>query len=393
MIKSNFVKYILFILIILSVIFPLGVYIGIPIALVITIASGKSKKLLDAFRGQHFLLLLALCMIMSTLFSKMWLSSALVDVVIILQIILYLLLVIEFKEADTTKLFKLLNLICIIACVYGLYQIFSGRISVSSSWADMAKFGILKRIYSTLYNPNIFAGYLVLHLSFSIARLSKIGRDKLTQLSAVLASICLILTYSRGGFIALVAAVLCIYLFIRNKRLIVYLLVMGIAFYAINRFGALNRTNIAIVSQDSSFIYRTYIWKTAFDIFKNSPLFGNGIGTLWYFLYRNSPYLNGYVLHAHNMLLQIAAEMGILGLGAFTFYIIKSVQNAFCLFRRYRQEREAYLPIGFLSGITAVLAYGMVDAVWLMPSLSVVLVVYYSLYKIYEGSFSARSLS
>ena len=97
--------------------------------------------------------------------------------------------------------------------------------------------------------------------------------DVLLSMNIILSSICLLLTYSRGGFAAFGTAVLVLCLLKeKNKGLYIYLAAMAAAFFLLNSTGPNNRADLGSVYQDSSSLYRLEIWKAALNMFLNSPI-------------------------------------------------------------------------------------------------------------------------
>lgn len=365
----------------MSVLLPAAAYLGVLAALILLIEARKSRQFLGKITESRSALPMFLCIVLSVMFSRAILLSLGAGVLIGLNLALYFILAVEFENMDWRLCYRLLNITCILASIYGLYQFFSGNININASWVDKQAFGELVRIYSTLSNPNVFAGYLALNLSFSIAKFKGIWEDKLLTLSILLSSICLLLTYSRGGFAAFCAAMLTLYLLKRRKGVLVYLFTVIALFALINTTGNLNRADVAIVYKDSSSLYRLEIWKSAVQMFLKRPILGNGIGTTWYFLSGGSDKLFKIVLHSHNIFLQVAAEMGAAGLAAFIYLIVKNIMDGCKILGELGESEEAAVVEGFLAGIAGIIVHGMVDAVIFIPTLSLILVGYFALYK------------
>lgn len=74
-------------------------------------------------------------------------------------------------------------------------------------WVDPKQFPDIKvRVFSTLVNPNILAGYLVLVIAYSTAFFNQTKAYKKWRLvfldTGILAALCLLYTYSRGNWVA-----------------------------------------------------------------------------------------------------------------------------------------------------------------------------------------------
>lgn len=86
---------------------------------------------------------------------------------------------------------------------------------------------------------------------------------------------------------------------------------------------------------------------------KDNPLIGVGLGN---FRYRYPEYMlkaKEHFLHAHNVFLQIAVEMGIPGLLAFLWLLFLFFKDIF--FQRQEDKYLKVVSIGFCAGIIAIL--------------------------------------
>ena len=75
------------------------------------------------------------------------------------------------------------------------------------------------------------------------------------------------------------------------------------------------------VSIDSGISIRGYLISSSLDVFRDYPIFGAGLGTI-----RNNNYMQ---LVTHNSYVQIAAEIGIIGLLLFIAIIFISFRNLY----------------------------------------------------------------
>lgn len=198
------------------------------------------------------------------------------------------------------------------------------------------------RVYGTFGQPNPFAGYLNIPLSIAIT-LVLLGSNWKTRILAGLAVISLgyaeYLTQSRGGEIAISIAVIFI-VFLGFPRLralkgpifiaalvIVELFLAGvIPQHVLNPvYKILGLTQISFTSPsaaDYSTAERLAHWFAGIHMFLDHPWLGVGIG--------NYPdvYQNYYITifvnslgHAHNYYINIAAEMGAIGLTVFLLFL------------------------------------------------------------------------
>lgn len=188
----------------------------------------------------------------------------------------------------------------------------------------------------TMPNENVAASYILIGLMAAISYLffsSGASRRKkaLGIVSVLLLSAALALSRSRGVLIALLVAcgALSKLKFKKWGVISVFLTVLGIlAFFPVPVFDAVFKINIPYSYR------RLYIWQSAWEIMKDHPWFGWGLGNFGLAFPRyNLPSLDtvlrfGKVTRfAHNEFLQVATEMGLPAMilyGAIIGYIIKT---------------------------------------------------------------------
>lgn len=108
---------------------------------------------------------------------------------------------------------------------------------------------------------------------------------------------------------------------------------------------------------------RSNMWKTGWSIFMRHPVIGNGINTFFehYKNERDDEYKHVSGSYAHNCYLQMAADIGALGLISFIalvmFVIIKNTADAL----KNLSELKNALRFGLALGLIAFLAHAFVD--------------------------------
>lgn len=211
--------------------------------------------------------------------------------------------------------------------LYGIYQYAHMLTLHEAEWVDNTAFPLLKRrMYSTLYNPNLYSSFLLMMMgaaaSMSIWTRHAWHRMGYIILFAAL-GLCLILTYSRGAWLS-VAALVFFFGLVWNKRLwLLFLLVpIVLLFY---HGGVTNRLlSIFYHSEaDTSVSMRLDMWYGAVEMIIEHPLLGIGWGAFKfvYPVYNELIQQAGIMIfHAHNMFLNIWAETGILGFACFLWF-------------------------------------------------------------------------
>ncbi len=270
--------------------------------------------------------------------------------------------------------------------VIGILQYFTDSLIGADAWIDAEMFeDISGRVVSTLENPNMLAEYLILLLPLAAAQLLTC-RQRQYRTAAFFASClvlgCIVLTWSRGAWLGLLAGLL-LFLLIWNRRTI-YLILAGAAAVPflpavlpasiVSRFSSIG--NIA----DTSTSYRVNIWRGTLRMLRDYWVSGIGIGEApWYLVYpRYSLAAIETAPHAHNLYLQILTELGVVGLALLLILLFLYFQNTFTYCRELSLARpefpgpdagrettalrlEAAAP---MCGIFAVLIQGLTDYSW-----------------------------
>jgi tetratricopeptide (TPR) repeat protein/O-antigen ligase len=125
------------------------------------------------------------------------------------------------------------------------------------------------------------------------------------------------------------------------------------------------RMEAAFETEKGSVLARKVIWAGALPMIRARPIFGSGIGTFSiYFPRFRDPATAGKImpntLHAHSEYLEIAAEMGVVGLGVFLWMIGAFVWETARKIGHARDEFQAAALAGLLAGCAAILVQATV---------------------------------
>ena len=272
----------------------------------------------------------------------------------------------------------------LVTCVIGIRQLY-GDSSELASWADPNSVADgTVRIYSTLENPNLLAGYLLPVLPLALVALLRWpGRArKLFALTAlVLGVVALVLTFSRGAWMGLVAeaAVISLLLAVRAtrawpllwRRLFPLLLLTGGAALLVVLVTQVEPLRVRVMSlvagrQDSSNNFRINVWLAALDMVQARPWLGIGPGNdafnQIYPLFQQ-PKFNA--LSAYSIPLELAVEAGIPGLLAGIGLLLASLRSATSL---WRSDSCFSLPaLAAIAVIVGLTVQGLTDTIFFRP--------------------------
>jgi putative inorganic carbon (HCO3(-)) transporter len=281
--------------------------------------------------------------------------------------------------------------ISLIVSVYGLRQWFFGAKALAT-WVDpespLAK---TTRVYSYLGNPNLLAGYLlpavILSLVAIVAWPGWIRKSLALTMFVVNAAV-LILTFSRGGWIALLVELLTIAVllfywwsieipkFWRTWFLpillgtVVGLLIIGLIFVEPFR---VRIVSIFADRKDSSNNFRKNVWESVFQMIRDRPIIGIGPGhgafNKVYPLYQHPKFT---ALSAYSVFLETIVETGFLGFTCFMWLIVVALNTGYLQLSRLRKTKnmEGLWLMGAIAAIIGLLTQGLFDTVFYRPEVN-----------------------
>lgn len=204
-------------------------------------------------------------------------------------------------------------------------------------------------------DPNVFCLYLVIAfylgagLLFSDPGLRPARRGALIGCLVVLLG-AIIMTQSRGGFLALAGSIV-VYILLQPRKgrglaflafaVAVFLLIAPDKYW--NRMRTLRRP-----WSDPSLSGRMYEFRASVRMIQKNPLLGVGVGNFDtdYVFYSQDP--RRYPRVAHNLYLQVAAETGAVGAVAFAALAIHTLLGYLGLFRRLRaRDPDRLMPLAY----------------------------------------------
>jgi putative inorganic carbon (HCO3(-)) transporter len=231
------------------------------------------------------------------------------------------------------------------------------------------------RVMSLFHNPNSFGAWLIVVIPVLLTGMLSMPRHirkmadryrrfavipwaALLSLTAVLL-LCLILTYSRGAWIALFFAIVFLCLFWRKQMLMIAALCLLIIFSASIPKGFI-RDRMTSITSFASETNRAVLWQEAAGIISEYPLTGCGFNN-YTLVGPNHKLEGGGGYYPHNSYLHLAAETGLIGLGAFLWIIFVLFRNSLSNLRNINDEFYNSVLAGLLAGLFGFLAQSFVD--------------------------------
>lgn len=251
----------------------------------------------------------------------------------------------------------------------GIAQKFLG-VTAEGIWVDPAQFPDLKvRVYSTLVNPNILAGYLVLVIAYAAAFFNVFRKNNRLRIgflvTGILAALCLLYTYSRGNWLAC-AVMLLVYCVLFYRKAFLPIMAGGAVALFVGGNAVMQRLASITSGQDTSAALRLAYLHCTKMIIEDFPM---GVG--WYgyrFIY---PEYNYYLAdtsvimyHCHNIFLNVLAELGWQGFIVFMAVWAMFVYNGWQLAFKGRVPWLRAIGQGYILATIGIAVGGLTDHVY-----------------------------
>ncbi len=265
----------------------------------------------------------------------------------------------SLTNKEKTKIIRTFILSGFIIGLLTIYQYFFGfqhlldyaiRQGITNQFA--LDYIVRKRVFFPFVTPNALAGYLIM-----IIPLTLISRQTILLLIPLILG--LFLTQSLGALLSLFLGTI-IYFYLRGKfkkrRLFIILGLLALAgFIFITRMG----TQKEHFQLSFSTAMRLSYWRETIQLIKSHPFIGAGPGN---FDLADSRY-------AHNSYLQLWAETGILGIGAF-IWLLFSIFRAVSKNTNYRGEKNTNICLYTASIIF--LMHNFIDFTFFLPEIALI---------------------
>ena len=221
----------------------------------------------------------------------------------------------------------------VLVVLYGIYQFVFGIDISAMKWVDGEAFPELrKRVFSTWENPNILAGYLDIIICLAFGLFTKAdSRAKRILLGTfmVAAAACLAMTYARGACLV-IAVIFLVYGMFKDWRVLLGCAVVGGILLLADPV-LYERLTSVFTKVDTSAEMRLAFWESTVAMIQDHPFLGIGWGAYWMVYPEYDFYLQGAdirIVHAHNLYLNYAAEIGIPGALAFLWFFFGTMFSA-----------------------------------------------------------------
>jgi O-antigen ligase len=316
------------------------------------------------FDSADFLVLLILLLQISSAFTGYGRAVDALTAALLTSIWFFARRFLNEKNEKSFVFFSSLSLF--IVSVIGVGQYLFGMAELR--WVDASRFGdIGGRVTSLFSNPNILAVYLLLYFPFPLlatfAPQSKGRMRVFYAITAAFCAFCILLTWSRGAWLGLAFEMLLFLIFHTRKSRIATLWLPPLLLLSLPIMPTNFRGRLFSIGDlgESSIRYRLQTWQGTWKMLTAHPV-GIGVGErAWRAIYPHFA-VSGTktVMHAHNLFLQIATELGFVGLVVFLLLIGGSVWRGI-------QAKNTATVLALAGALTM----GMFDHLWYYPGMLV----------------------
>ncbi len=293
------------------------------------------------------------------------------------------------SKKDVIRLIPIIMLVGAVESLYGMFEFFTGHRHI----LHLDGSALISSVTGTFINRNHFAGYLLMVIPLSVGflfsrealhrgqsmgwrhRLASLdGKTLLIGFAVVVMILSLLFSASRMGIVSLLLSFSLISFLFRDPQRGHRFSKTSVLIFALALVWAAWIGLDAVISRffsvSEGFEERWKIWVNTFQIFKDFPLFGSGLGTfVQVFPMYRSFHIRGLVTHAENDFLQLASEVGLVGVGLllilFLFLLYKAISGIRSLSHR---ESGRYIGIGGLVGILALMFHSIAERNIQVPS-------------------------
>jgi O-antigen ligase len=206
------------------------------------------------------------------------------------------------------------------------------------------------------------AGSLLLHSRVPLER-------RLSALFLAVGGVAVLLSFSRGGYVALFAVAVGLALSHRLRWW--FLGAIALVVVVATRVPIIASRlahEINMNDPNNTLAGRIHLWRVTISMMRDRPLFGTGLSGYAHYM---TPWPNGLVqvIYPHNLILNSWVATGVLGVVAFVGLLVQAFRTAW---RGWQRSDMAWRPfqLGVLLAMVAIAVHGLVDVPYFKNDLS-----------------------
>lgn len=244
-------------------------------------------------------------------------------------------------------------------------------------------------------HANVFSGYINLFLPIVFVRLIQSRNTGRRLLWGFVIGLFILVQYfasSRGGWISAIAGLGITFLLIRWPRIRAFLMrgrrvtiqrrtlkdvaIFAMSVVAISALGAIFILQVQFSPGHAPITSaRTGIWSASLEIISQSPIFGHGPGSFSTLFAQTNQLPPGFsTSHAHNALLQLTAQSGLIGLGLIMGAAVMLAVTITSIFQRAEAKERIQLS-AYIGAGAAVAVHHLFDFLFESPAYTAAVLV------------------
>ncbi len=254
---------------------------------------------------------------------------------------------------------SIILLSALIPVTFALYQLMTG-----SGITDNT--GTEGRLFGTFKQPNAFASFLLLIISILTYKIFStkiaLSEKNFSKFLIFFTIILLLLTFSRGGWLALLVF-FTIFSLLKAPKLLFATFGIGVVLFFTSQAIHERIEDIYNPPADSSIRWRIQQWKDAIIAWQLSPIYGFGAGTEIQIHEQEHGFHAGNP-YTHNDFIKSLQETGLIGFALFTLLIFVTVFSLIKQYRNLSDDDEKLFVLIVLLFFISEIVFGMSSNIW-----------------------------
>lgn len=262
-------------------------------------------------------------------------------------------------------------ILMIVIALIGVFQYITGA-EMPGNWVDKAEQAVKSRAFSIIGSPNILGSLMVLAvpIAYSMYYVSEQWFKKLVYAGATfILALCLVVTLSRGAWLAIIVSLLFLWLWV-DKRIIIVMILVAVLTPALlpdvsNRITYALSPEYVVAAEKGGRLGR---WDTTLKYWQNAPALGVGLGQFGGAV--AARYFPEDSFYVDSWYLKVGVETGWVGLGATLLLILTGLRRARSSLNQTDDHVLKIMGLGILAGLVGVLAHNCVENVFEVPMMA-----------------------
>ncbi len=269
---------------------------------------------------------------------------------------------------------------------------FGAEVVSNPSWLVNVGGATAMRAISLFPDPHMFSFYLGLLIPIVLAGIINkninninfiLFNSRLLHLIFITMLLAELLTFSRGGYLGLIAGIGTViilswrYISFHKKIILGFFAGVFVLFMLFGNQSIVNRFLSSFNPGEGSNTERMKNWSQGREVFSDNVLTGAGIGNYSIYLYPTADYRAP--IYAHNLYLDIGAEMGIFALIAWLALIFITIYQLFKLSRSANDNSARSISLGLIGSFVWFSVHGFFDTPIYSPAILAMFMIILSL--------------